>query len=412
VAEHPQRLAALLVNYNTGSYAERCAASLVDEWIAIGRAPEDLKVVVVDNASPNDQEESLARIEAAGHTVVRSSENLGYAGGMNRALEETAGERTDLVAILNPDLYFLPGSLRPLVEYITENEDCGAVDPRAYIDPACALNLPRNLLPTILDHTWMALAQTSRFACRAYSRHRLKKALPWWTASGPIDSNMLSGCCLFLRRGVVDEMGHLMDPRYPLYYEDTDLFRTLNSMGYRLVHHGASRVLHHWSRSTGLVGYGDSEAMRRYVVSQKKYYTKFYGRIGAAWIAFVNAALQCVPARFQNRPMLELEDLGAFDRPIEVQLPRSCNYLVEMGMASNFLLSAGLFGTGDRWICPPATWQWFFQAQYYMRVLDRDTGELLGAWTFAKSIPGRDEPMQADEMASWTPPPDLSAHKD
>ncbi|MFT5831401.1 MAG: GT2 family glycosyltransferase [Bacteroidia bacterium] len=401
----PQRLAALLVNYNSGLYAERCAASLVDEWAALGRAPGDLEIVVVDNASPVDQEEVLCRIEGAGHRVVRSTENLGYAAGMNRALEETRGGPTDLVAILNPDLYFLPGSLEPLVQYITENKDCGAVDPRAFIDPDCALNLPRNLLPTLVEHTWMALAQVNLTACRAYSRFRLKKAMPWWSADGPMDADMLSGCCLFLRREVVEEMGQLMDPRYPLYYEDTDLFRTLKSMGYRLVHQGASRVLHHWSRSTGLVGFGDSEAMRRYVISQKQYYTKFYGRLGAAWIALVNGALSKCPESWHNRAMFPMDDLGDFSEPIEVQLPRSCRFLVEMGMAPNFLLSGGLHGEGDRWVCSPATWQWFFQAKYYMRVLDRDSGEVLGAWTFTKSAPGRDEPMQAVEMEAWTAPP-------
>ena len=58
----PQRLAALLVNYNSGQYAERCAASLVDEWAALGRDRADLELVVVDNASPTDQEHFLVSI--------------------------------------------------------------------------------------------------------------------------------------------------------------------------------------------------------------------------------------------------------------------------------------------------------------------------------------------------------------
>ena len=138
--------------------------------------------------------------------------------------------------------------------------------------------------------------------------------------------------------------------------------------------------------------------MRRYVVSQRKYYLKFYGRLGAAWIALVNWASVRFPRSLYNRPIHAMQPLGAFEAPIEVALPRACRFLVEMGMAPNLLLAAGLFGEGDRWVCPPETWAWFFQARYFMRILDRDTGELLGAWTFDKTIPGRDEPMRLEEI--------------
>lgn len=395
------RLAALIVNYNSGAYAEACAASLVHEWLAAGYAREDLEVVIVDNASPIDQEAHLVALEAAGHRVVRSDENLGYAGGMNHALAETndeLAEPDDLVAILNPDLFFLPGSVKTLVEYTRSNLDVGAVDPRAFIDPGRGLNLPRNLLPTLVDHTWMALAQMSPWICRAYSRHRLKRALPWWGAEGPLEAEMLSGCCLFLRRGTVRSLPHLMDPRYPLYYEDTDLVRELTRRGLKLIHHGGAHVLHHWSRSTGLTGHGDTEAMRRYAVSQREYYLKFYGRAGAALVRLVNWASVHFPRALYNRPIHKMEPLGAFAEPVEVALGRSCRFLVEMGMAPNLVLAAGIFGEGDRWVCAPETWAWFFQARYFMRILDRDTGELLGAWTFDKTVPGRDEPMRLEEL--------------
>lgn len=395
-----QRLTALIVNYNTGPYTWACAVSLELEWAALGRDPADLEVVVVDNASPAPQEPALTHLEERGVHVVRSAENHGYAGGMNLGLASAPSTASgdvrddDLVAILNPDLYFLPGSLGPLVQHVTDHPDVGAVDPRAFIDPACNLNLPRNLLPTLVDHTWMALAQMSPALCRAYSRHRLKKALPWWSAEEPLEAEMLSGCCLFLRRGVVAELGGLMDPRYPLYYEDTDLFRELVRRGYKLVHHGSARVLHHWSRSTGLVGGAtETEAGRRYVVAQDAYYRKFYGALGAWWVRLVNGLLARWPRSLYNRPMHPLAELGSFVEPVSVDLPRSCRYLVEMGMAPNWLLSAGIIGEGDSWTCPPETWAWFFQARYFMRILDRDTGELLGAWTFEKSVPGRDDPL-------------------
>lgn len=395
------RLAALIVNYNSGAFAEACVASLHAGWDEAGYAREDLDVVVVDNASPAPQDEHLERLEAAGCVVVRSPDNLGYAGGMNLALAQTddaACAGNDLVAVLNPDLFFLPGSVRALVEFTSARLDVGVVDPRAFVDPACELNLPRNLLPTLVDHTWMALSQLSPAICRAYSRHRLKKALPWWSAGEPLAAEMLSGCCMFLRRDVLRAEGMLLDDRFPLYYEDTDLARRLSKRGLKLIHHGGARVLHHWSRSTGLVGQGESEALTRYRVAQRAYFKKYYGGLGWRWVKLVNALIAKWPRKWYDRPMHDLEPLGVFHEPVEVALPRSCRFLVEMGMAPNFLLSAGLFGEGDRWRCPDLTWAWFFQARYFMRILDRDTGELLGAWTFDKAEPGRSEPLQLEEV--------------
>ena len=398
------RLAALIVNYNSGAFAEACVASLVAGWSQAGYDRNLLDVIVVDNASPAPQDEHLARLEAAGCRVVRSAENLGYAGGMNLALAQTddaACAPNDLIAILNPDLFFLPGSVQTLVEYTSSHPDVGAVDPRAFVDPACGLNLPRNLLPTLVDHTWMALSQMSPAICRAYSRHRLKKALPWWSADAPLQAEMLSGCCLFLRRDVVRQMPHLLDPRFPLYYEDTDLARQMTKRGLKLIHHGGAHVLHHWSRSTGLVGQGESEAFRRYVVSQERYYRKYYGALGWQWVRLMNWAIRSFPRKYFDRPMHAVESLGVFSEPVEVRLPRKARYLVEMGMAPNFLLSAGLFGEGDVWRCPQVTWDWFFLARYFMRILDRDTGELLGAWTFDKAEHGRNDPMRLEEIPGY-----------
>ncbi|MBI1382795.1 MAG: glycosyltransferase [Planctomycetaceae bacterium] len=161
-----RRLSAMVVNYNTGAFAEVAIASLRVEWRREGRHMDDLEIVLVDNNSPQDQSEFLERIEASGVTVLRSKDNLGYAGGMNLAFEHTCGEPTDIVALLNPDLYFLPGSIAALMDYVAENPDVGAADPRTYFDPGKRLQLPRNLLPTLFEHAFELLAALCAGAAR------------------------------------------------------------------------------------------------------------------------------------------------------------------------------------------------------------------------------------------------------
>jgi GT2 family glycosyltransferase len=392
---HERRLSALVVNYNTGAFCVACVRSLLREWEAEGRAPEDLEVVVVDNASPVDQEPFLAELERLGATVVRSAENLGYAGGMNLALGHSRGGREDLVGILNPDLFFLPGAVGAMIDHLVEHPGTGAVDPRATIDPGQVLNLPRNHLPTLFEHALLALAQRFPALTRAYSRRRTRLALEWWGARGALEADMLSGCCVFLRREVVERLPYdLLDPRYPLYFEDTDLFRTLARLGYRTVHLGHARVLHHWSRSAGVGATYEGEPRRRQRLAQDAYFAKFYGPLGrrfAAWIGGLGERWE--PG---GRPLHPLEDLGPVEDPPTLEFDRERDFVVEVGLSPKFVLACGILGRGAGWTCPVDSWNWWFQGPYFLRALDRRTGELLGAWQLLKTSPGRNDPIGPD----------------
>jgi hypothetical protein len=284
--------------------------------------------------------------------------------------------------------------------YLAAHPECGVVAPRATIDPEERLSLPKNPLPTPLEELRVMLAQTSPALCRAYSRRRFRFSLPWWTAEQPIVTDMLSGCCLFLRRAVVRELGSLMDERFPLYFEDTDLFRRLDELGYTIVQHVGTTVMHHWSRSSG---FGESfmgEPMRRYLVSRAAYYRKYYGPVGWALVRGIDRLARAWPARLSHRPMHALEPVGDVAEPPELRLSRSARFLVEIALRPNWQLAVGVRGEGDRWRCPDDTWAWFFDVDYFLRAVCRDTGEVLGAWHLRKTTPGRTEPLMEGDVAA------------
>jgi GT2 family glycosyltransferase len=396
--KHDVGLAALIVNYNTGSYAECCVESLLREWRREGRAREKLDIVLVDNASPTPQGPYLARIEALGVKVIRSNENLGYARGMNLCYAHSRGAAGDVVAVLNPDLHFLPGTIGMLLDYVLDNPDVGVVDPATSIDPLGLVNLPPNQLPTPLEHARIALANMHPFFARAYSRYRLKKCMVWWTAREPVATDMLSGCCLFMRRDLIEELGQVMDPRYPLYFEDTDLFLTLLRRGYKVVHHTRARILHHWSRSALVGGQPDDLATQRHEISRELFYQKFHGPLGRALYGAVNALVRRWPRRWIGRPIQALTDLGELHSPPELVLPRPCRFLIEMSVHPSFVICSGSFGQGQRWALLPEAWEWFFPLTYYARALDLETYEVLGAWRFRKLDDCRSEAMRAPEI--------------
>lgn len=401
--KHDVRLAALVVNYNTGSYAECCIESLLHEWKREGRARDKLEIVLVENASPLPQEEYLVRIEALGVKVIRSRENLGYARGMNVAFEHTSGAPGDVVAVLNPDLHFLPGTVGTMLDYVLDHPEVGVIDPATSVDPLGVFNLPRNLLPTPLEQLRVTLANMHPVFARAYSRYRLPRAMVWWTSREPVETDMLSGCCLFLRRAVIERMGRVMDPRYPLYFEDTDLFRTLNGMGLKVVHHTTARILHHWSRSAKVAGQPFDPAMARFEAARREYYRKFYGPLGRGLLWAVGWIGRHWPPRWMGRPIQPLTWLGEFAAPVELALPRPARYLIEMSVHPSFVICSGTFVEGERWVCPPEAWEWLFGLDYYLRVVDLERDAVVGCYHFRKTVECRAEAMRPAEIEALGP---------
>src|SRR5690606_20546378 len=99
-------------------------------------------------------------------------------------------------------------------------------------------------------HGLAMLAHRFRAFARIYTNRRLRHDLEWILADRPIETDMISGCCLFMRRSTIAKLGGLpMDDAFPLYYEDTDLCRRVKKLGLRVMHAGNAHVVHHWSRS-------------------------------------------------------------------------------------------------------------------------------------------------------------------
>jgi GT2 family glycosyltransferase len=396
----PRRLAALVVNYNTGAFAEGCVRSLARAWEQEGRRRDDLDIVVVDNASPLDQSEHLERLERMGARVLRSPTNGGYAGGANLAYRETRGAPDDAVALLNPDLCFLPRTIGPLLDHLARHPECGVVAPRTTIDLAGELHISRDLLPTPLEQARTTLARMSPFWCRRYGARRLRLALEWWTSSEPLETDMITGCALFLRRSVVDAEPYFLDERFPLYFEDTDLYHRLRRKGLSVVRHGGVRILHHWSRSAGVGPQFQGEPLRRYWISFEHYFRKYYGALGLGFVHGLAGLERRWPPHKLHRPMHALESLGELDAPVEIRLPGRCRYVLELGLAPTWIVTVGVVQEGDRWRCPAETWQWFFEGDYFVRGFDRDTRAFLGAWHFRKRGPGRTRPLEIAEIES------------
>lgn len=401
-----RRLSALIVNYKSGAFALACVESLRREWCRT-RVGLDLEIVVCDNASPGDPEPELRELARRGVKVVRNAENVGFAGGIQRALRETQGGPRDVVAVLNPDVVFLPGSIDPLMDYLEQHDACGVCGPRAFLDPDGRILLPRIERPTPFSELAAAGGRALPRLARRTAARRTVRTRAFWEATVPFATRMLSGACLFLRRETFARAGGLLDTGYPLYYEDADLCERVRAAGFELRLIPDSRIVHHWARSSGAGDEAPDWPADWWARSRARYLSHHFGRPSRFGVELGERALHLWPSARRDRPIHALTDLGALDGPPWVELGGPTRFVIEIAMAPTFPLAAGLYGVGSGWTIDPGAWEWLFGGRYFARAIDisgvtgsgRD-GDVLGAWTFVKTTHARVEPWRSSEIAS------------
>ncbi|MCE9593530.1 MAG: glycosyltransferase [Planctomycetes bacterium] len=397
----PRRLSALVVNYGTARFASACLASLEREWLAAGGAREQLELVVVDNASPHERPEDLVALEARGARLIRATENLGYARGANLALAHSSGAPDDWVAVLNPDLFFLPGSLAALFAEAALPR-LGLLAPACYVDPTCELALPPHQPPTLGDFVADVAAEHSPAVAlrRASSRARRAEAV-WRSNDACLALPMLSGAALFFPRTTLVALrgSGLFDERFPLYFEDTDLALRVRDAGLVNVFESRARIVHHWARSSGVGADFDGEPNARFHVSRRAYVERRHGKLAARAIDALSLAAEARGPSERCPPIHAFEALGCRAEAPELRFPRRENWVVELALAPHFPLAAGVLVDGERWRFNPRAWEWLFAGRYWLRALEPSTARCVAAWTFDKTSAARQDPLTLEETA-------------
>lgn len=184
-----------------------------------------VEVIVVDNGSDDD---SVDRIRAAypGVTMLESVSNLGFSGGCNIGIRDAFARGFDYVWLLNNDAKADRRALATLVANAESDSRIGAV-------------------ASIIYH--MDRPDTVEFWGGGY--------VNLWSGTlqiptAPARLNCMFGCSLLLRRRALERTG-LLNERFFLYWEDTDLSVRIRKAGYRLTVEPESRIWHRGSASAG-----------------------------------------------------------------------------------------------------------------------------------------------------------------
>ncbi|MBF0816857.1 glycosyltransferase [Microbacterium paludicola] len=152
-------IAAIVVTYGSPAHLETLLAGLREEARDVA-----LRVIVADN-SPDDTTLRVARAHPD-VLAVATGGNLGYAGGINCALEHIGD--SEAVLILNPDLRVHAGALRTMLGRLRGDPRRGAVVPRIVDEhrAACSSS-PTSGASSARRHTGSDVSDARVCACSA-----------------------------------------------------------------------------------------------------------------------------------------------------------------------------------------------------------------------------------------------------
>ena len=231
----------LIVNWNTRELVLECLRSLPK----LGARPS-YEVVVVDNGSVDGSGDALGR--QTGITLIRNDRNLGYAAAVNQAYRRASG---DFVLLLNSDVELTRTAFSALTQFLRDNPSAAAVGP-LYLNVDGSPQPFHFRFPTFT----MTLANGGALAGRLLpgSKRRLRQyRMLDDDFSQPRPVPQPSASCLLLRRSILPD-DHVFDERYPIFFNDVQLARSLADRGLTLWVTPAAKVVHHSHASTRKLG--------------------------------------------------------------------------------------------------------------------------------------------------------------
>lgn len=190
------------------------------------------EVIVVDNASPTEDpapiEERFPEVR-----LIRSTENLGFAGGNNLGIRVAQGA---FCLFLNNDTEVVPHLLEPLVAAFERDPRVGVISPKIIFYGT------NNLIQYAGSHginPWTGRGHGIGYLEPDTGQHDTSQPTP-----------LIHGAAMMVPTRIIRQAG-LMPELYFLYYEELDWCEMIKRLGYLSYYEAGATVYHKESASVG-----------------------------------------------------------------------------------------------------------------------------------------------------------------
>lgn len=199
----------------------------------------NVELHIVDNSETQSLKSYLTDLPIKYHFY---GSNAGYGRGHNKAINECSDSRYHV--IINPDITIMPSTIEALTAFMDDNADIGMVCPKV-LNPDGTIQHLNKRYPTVLDLFIRRFLPKSLlpFFQKRLDYYEMKDV----GYDSVCDIEFTTGCFMFCRTNVLKQIGGF-DPRYFLHFEDCDLGRMFQKLGYRTVYFPGATVTHEWGR--------------------------------------------------------------------------------------------------------------------------------------------------------------------
>ena len=248
-------LSIIIVNWNSLAYLRACLISLSQHIREVSS-----EVIVVDNASPEDDIDSLKQ-QFPDVQLIKSVVNLGFAGANNLGFKESKG---DYVLFLNPDTQLIGNAIKTMLDQAKLLPDAGVVGCKLLntdlsVQTSCIQKFP-TIPNQLFDFEYLRLRWPN---CPLWSIGPL-----FSDNDKPVSVEIISGACMLLRRDVFARAGMFTED-YFMYAEDLDLCYKARRLGLRNYYVGKAEVIHHGGQSSNQVNVSNWSVVMRFKALQK-----------------------------------------------------------------------------------------------------------------------------------------------
>lgn len=220
----------------------------------------ELTVLVINNYSKKLTLPSFSDINLK---VIENGKNLGFSGGHNKGIKYALKNGADYVLILNNDVIVDPNLIAELIKALKKNSKYGVASPKIYFAPGFEYHKDIYKEEDKRRVFWYA-GGIMDFK-NVIARHRGVDEVDKGQYQKTEETDFATGACLLVKKEVLERVG-LLDDKYFLYYEDSDLSQRIKRAGYKIIYAPDAVVWHRNAASAG----GSGSSLQDYYISRNR----------------------------------------------------------------------------------------------------------------------------------------------
>lgn len=251
-------LSIIIISFNTKELLRDCLLSIYKSLTI-----RFFEIIIVDNASTDGSSEMI-ETDFKEVKIIKNIENKGFAKANNQALQIAKGK---YFLLLNSDTILKGGAIETIVGFMENHEEVAAVGPKV-LNIDGTLQSKGRYFPSIYE-AFLLCFRIYKFFPSVIRKNMFPKIFRDDNTICKVD--WVSGCCILLRKDVVDKIG-LLDESFFFYGEEVEWCYRAKKADYNTYYLPNAEIFHYGGASK------IDRPLQRYIDTQKALYEKCFGK--------------------------------------------------------------------------------------------------------------------------------------